>query len=392
MFTFIESEELDKNIDNEYINELESKMNIKFPQILRKYYLKHNFSKEKKCTFKIDGIDVYFVLDYIMPLKYGNTSVEKEYKYVLDNEYIPNNYIPFAVDMNSDNYYWDSENSKVYYISHENVENPILVCNNVDEFFEILNKSCNEEITIPNLNDNYNRKVIVSLDNKEKINVEKILKYNGKYILACTLVGITLSIISLFLIPFTDGLSVILVGVFGIWTFVFIVIDIINRIKTNISLKKYDINILKKELENSIKLAGIDTYLTNNYIISNSKTIKITKYSEIKWVFVENVTGTVSQKIIISLAYKLGGTPVMAYLNNGKKVVVSIIKSENNANILFSKIKQKNNKALIGNSLENISKYKIINPKHKKSYSNKIVSIIIIIILLITLIYGFFNK
>ena len=32
------------------------------------------------------------------------------------------------------------------------------------------------------------------------------------------------------------------------------------------------------ELINAVKLEGIETYLTDNFIISNSKTIKITKY------------------------------------------------------------------------------------------------------------------
>lgn len=152
MFKFIESEDLEKNVTNDYINELEKKMKIVFPSILREYYLKHNFSKEKECTFRIEGIDADFILDTIIPLKYGTISLEKEYKWVLENEYISNEHIPLAVDMDADNYYWNSNTGKVYYISHENVENPILVCNSVEDFFEILNKSADQTITIPNLN------------------------------------------------------------------------------------------------------------------------------------------------------------------------------------------------------------------------------------------------
>lgn len=152
MFKFIESEDLEKNVTNDYINELEKKMKIAFPSILREYYLKHNFSKDKECTFRIEGIDADFILDTIIPLKYGTIPLEKEYKLVLENEYISNENIPLAVDMDADNYYWNSNTGKVYYISHENVENPILVCNSVEEFFEILNKSVDESITIPNLN------------------------------------------------------------------------------------------------------------------------------------------------------------------------------------------------------------------------------------------------
>lgn len=283
MFKFIESEELDKNITNDYIDELENKMNIKFPNILREYYLKHNSANTKECIFRLNGIEEKFVLDFIIPLKYGNCNFEKEYKWVLENECISNEYIPLAVDMDGDNYYWHSKNEKVYYISHENVENPILICNSIAEFFEILNKCCDEEITISNLNNDFNEKndltKFTSQDNNKNINIEKILKYNGKFVLICILICIILTIISIALIPVTDSLSVLLAGCFGIWTLFFIVIDIINYIKSNNELKKYDINVLKKELENAIKL-NKNTYITDNYIISNSKTIKITKHND----------------------------------------------------------------------------------------------------------------
>jgi len=152
MFKFIESEELDKKVTEDYINELEKKMKIVFHNILREYYLKHNFSNEKECTFRIEGIDADFILNCIIPLKYGKVSLEKQYEWVLKDDYLSNELIPLAIDMDEDNYYWNSKTGKVYYISASNVENPILVCNSVDEFFEILNKSVDEVITIPNLN------------------------------------------------------------------------------------------------------------------------------------------------------------------------------------------------------------------------------------------------
>lgn len=169
MFKFIESEELDKKVTEDYINELEKKMKIVFPNILREYYLKHNFSKEKECTFRIEGIDADFILNCIIPLKYGKVSLEKQYEWVLKDDYLSNELIPLAIDMDEDNYYWNSKTGKVYYISSSNVENPILVCNSVEEFFEILNKSVDKIITIPNLN-----KIPKKASNsKESINKKK---------------------------------------------------------------------------------------------------------------------------------------------------------------------------------------------------------------------------
>ena len=70
-FKFILSNEKDKNVTSEYINSIEKLFNIKFPNILRYYYLNYNFSDAKECSFKIYGIDDDFVLDTIIPLKYG---------------------------------------------------------------------------------------------------------------------------------------------------------------------------------------------------------------------------------------------------------------------------------------------------------------------------------
>ncbi len=39
----------------------------------------------------------------------------------------------------------------------------------------------------------------------------------------------------------TDGLSIIIAGVFGVWLLVFVVIDITNRISSNVALKKYNL-------------------------------------------------------------------------------------------------------------------------------------------------------
>jgi len=172
MFKFIAKECSDKNVTNDYINKVEKELNIKFPKVLREFYLKYNFSQQKECTFKIDGIDDYFILDTIIPLKYGTIPLEKEYKWVLENEYISNEHIPLAVDMDGDYYYWHSQNGKVYYISHENVENPILVSKSVDEFFGILNDSSEKEIIVPN----YNFKVPKKTLKKQSIIKNKKLK------------------------------------------------------------------------------------------------------------------------------------------------------------------------------------------------------------------------
>lgn len=383
MFSFIEDEELDKNVSNNYIDEVEKKLNIKFPSILREYYLKHNYSNAKECTFKIEWIDdAEFILDCIIPLKYGTSCFEKEFESRMISDYIP-----FAYDMDSDKYYWNLNTGKVYYISHENAENPILICNSVADFFNILNKSCNEKIIIPNLN------VLEKSNVLGTDSVRKILKYDGKFLHICILVCIILVVISLLCMSFTDGLSIIIAGVSICWGVIFLIIDITSFIITKNTLKKYDVYELQSELENAFKLDGIDTYLTKNYIISNSKIVKITKYSDIAWIFTDKARGTVSQQAIISSAYKLGGTPVIAYLKNGKKVVVALVNSREHLNKIYGRIQSENNDVLIGETPENIKKYESVNKYFKMK--NKFWNILLvgfILIMIIGFIYVNFIK
>lgn len=399
MFKFIESLESEKNVSNNYIDEIGKKYNINFPNILREYYLNYNCSKLKECTFKIEDIDgegSEFILDTIIPLKYGTICLEKEYEWVLKDEYIPNDFIPLAYDMNSDRYYWNSKTGKVYYISDENVENPILLCNSVDEFFDILNRSCEELITITNLNKQKDTigeiktNIVVDI-----YNVKNILKYNGKFILKCNLILLICIIICLILIPMTDGLSVLIAGVFGIWLLIFIIIDIGNRIVSGISLRKYDLNEIKKELlePSTRKIDGIDTYLTDNYIVSNSKTIKITKYSDMVWTYLARPIGTVNQQVIIGTAYRLGGTPIVSHLKNGKQVTIAVVKTSNQSNKIFTEITNKNKEVLVGKTPENIRKYENINKKFKiKSKISTIMLIALFLLIIIGVIYVNFIK
>lgn len=72
----------------------------------------------------------------------------------------------------------------------------------------------------------------------------------------------------------------------------------VNRISSQMMLKKYDTDELRKELSNTTtkKISGIETYLTDNYIISNSKKIRIVRYQDIVWTYIAEPYRRVAQK------------------------------------------------------------------------------------------------
>lgn len=140
MFKFISNDSNRDNVTLDYIREFEEKWDISFPDVLVDFYTKHNRAELKEFSFFIHNLE--FSVEFIIPLKYGNVCVEKILSFNEGNEYISKTFIPLAEDIDGEDFYWDSSDGKVYYVSMGNVENPIPICDTVEQFFDILNKSC----------------------------------------------------------------------------------------------------------------------------------------------------------------------------------------------------------------------------------------------------------
>lgn len=231
-----------------------------------------------------------------------------------------------------------------------------------------------------------------------KMNVDKILKHNGKFILICNIILILCIIISLLLVNATDSLSLVFTWVFGFHLLIFLIIDIVNRIRSNIALKKYNLNEIKEELasDSTRKLDGVETYLTENYIISNATVIRITKYEDIKWAYLyiySSSRGIIYTPVNMTFNSKIRKYPIAAYLKNGNgmRVILAVVKNDKQLKEVYSVITKKNKKVLKGYTKENIKEY----AKNDKIFriENKINNILpwgILIIMMIGAIYVIF--
>ena len=139
MFKFILNDSNKENVTLEYIRKFEEKWGVRFPDVLVNYYMNHNRSELEEFSFLIHNLE--FSVEFIIPLRYGNICVEKILSFNEENEYISKTFIPLAEDIDGEDFYWDSSSGKVFYLSMENIENPIPICDTVEQFFEILNKS-----------------------------------------------------------------------------------------------------------------------------------------------------------------------------------------------------------------------------------------------------------
>lgn len=140
-FDFLLASEEKEPVSKKYIDEFETKYDIKLPEILKEFYLSYNQCITKECRFSIYNKDIQFCVCEMVILKYGTYPVEKLLDYVKNNSEISDNFIPIAIDEDYEYYYWDKESKKVYFVSTENVEHPIPICNSIEDFFKLLNYS-----------------------------------------------------------------------------------------------------------------------------------------------------------------------------------------------------------------------------------------------------------
>ena len=378
MFNFIEEDFENKKVSEEYIKNIEQNLNITFPDILKQYYLQHNGASIKERYFYKNNDEFY--IDYIYPLQ---KIIEEELPRIKGE--LPSSWFPLG---NGDifEYFWDTQTGTIYYLDPEYDKTPF--CKSIDQFFEILNLPIKQGVTIiPKDNKPQEENITISSANNEysirNNNYENALKYNGKFLRICILVSTLITIILLVIPLFSIDLpTLILAFATGFYAIVFIIIDIINRIRSYITLKKYDINELKNELSssNTIKIDGIDTYLTEHYIISNSNTIKVTRYDDIVWLHIYYLSGPVPQRGISYTANSISGIPLCAYLKNEKRAAVARIKDPNHMAIISQVLREKtNDNVIIGNTHYDRDCYMEISKKYAKK--QKINDIIICIVL-----------
>ena len=139
MFKFIE-----KNQENPYkviesIKHLENKYNITFPDILKDLYSKSESGKILLSTFFVGHVECD--VDYLISVVSEGFCFESIVDADREDDFIPNTLYPVAMNQGGDIYYWDSNEKKVYLSFSDDIENPFLISNSVEEFISLLNNN-----------------------------------------------------------------------------------------------------------------------------------------------------------------------------------------------------------------------------------------------------------
>lgn len=140
MYKFIREMREERQVNDEDIRKVEEDWNVRFPAVLKDYYLNYNGASIKLCTFYVNGA-LHEISDMV-PLRYGELCLEKLIKDNRRDAFIPNNMIPVANNQGGDYFYWDTSSGKVFVIFWDSIDNPIPICNSLEEMFDIMNKGC----------------------------------------------------------------------------------------------------------------------------------------------------------------------------------------------------------------------------------------------------------
>ena len=118
------------------INDLEKKYHFVFPESLRKFYFENDCSALRPFSFIIDNYECGFAK--MIPLISDGLSFEK----IVDDDrtegFIPSSYYPIARDRGGNLYYWDATTEKVYYVLNDDIEDPFLVFQDLDDFLNCI--------------------------------------------------------------------------------------------------------------------------------------------------------------------------------------------------------------------------------------------------------------
>lgn len=126
----------------ESIRAFEGEWGICIPKVLAEFYMQHNAADLKNGPFFMYYIEEAFFVDFIIPLRDTNVSVERLLKCSREDGGGPESFVPFAEDLDGGDYFFDNNTGYVYYFSYENSQSPIPIADGMAQFFTILERAC----------------------------------------------------------------------------------------------------------------------------------------------------------------------------------------------------------------------------------------------------------
>lgn len=121
------------------MDRLEAKYGFAFPPVLREFYRLHDGQKIAQCELKVNGYNC--VVSELVSLCIGKMTFE----WLADNDredsFVSPDLFPLAMDKWDNTYYWQKSTEKVFLLLADDIENPFLVADSIQTFFDMLEQA-----------------------------------------------------------------------------------------------------------------------------------------------------------------------------------------------------------------------------------------------------------
>ena len=121
------------------LRRLEAKYGFAFPPVLWEFYRRHDGQKIALCKLEVNGYSC--VVSELVSLCAGQMTFE----WIVDNDredgFINPGFFPLAMDKWDNTYYWQEGTEQVYLLLADDIENPFLVADSIQEFFDLLERA-----------------------------------------------------------------------------------------------------------------------------------------------------------------------------------------------------------------------------------------------------------
>lgn len=139
MYSYLKQDQPFESVSEKEIEIFERKYNLKLPKRLKDFYQHYSGRSMDSLSFNVGN--TYYTLDGFHQLFSGSMCVEHILDIYQPSGRIPSGYFPLGVSRDGDDFFYDTLQDKVYLVSLDHPQNPKLITNSLDDFFDLLEKA-----------------------------------------------------------------------------------------------------------------------------------------------------------------------------------------------------------------------------------------------------------
>lgn len=121
----------------------ERQFNIRFPDVLREFYLTHNGCYVREMQFLIDG--AFYDVEEMLPLTGTRMTMSHVREQFSENPEIPGSFYPIAINSSEGTYFWDSLTGEIWFVAENSSLSPEYVFGSIQEMFEAMEQALTKD-------------------------------------------------------------------------------------------------------------------------------------------------------------------------------------------------------------------------------------------------------